>query len=231
MTKFLNTTALAGVALAGAMALGAANANAALMLSLDDNAGSSVIVTDGGMNDSNPNVGLVTYSGTVGATWISNITTGLGYPFPTFDFGHVDLNSVNTSIEAGHLTMILTATDQESVNELIRLENQIGGTLDQGGTLQTSVTVDGVAVPSLTQIFDNISPFSGSEKSDEITLTTGGMPYLYDVALRVDLWHTGGGSTSFNNELQQPVSEAGTLGLFGLGLMGLGMAMRRRKTA
>ena len=225
MTKFVKTATLAGIALAGALALGASSASAALMLSLDDNNGTVVNVNDG------MSPGVVSYSGMVGANWTINVTTGLGFPAPTFDPGHVDLNSVNVSLGAGTLTMILTATGQESVDEIIRIANAIGGTINQGGTLTTSVSVDGNNIPSLTQIFSGTNAFSGEVKSDEITLTNGGMPYTYDMALRVDIQHVQGGASSFNNEVQRPVSEAGTLGLFGLGLMGLGMAMRRRKTA
>ncbi|MEQ1515719.1 MAG: hypothetical protein ABL931_04425, partial [Usitatibacteraceae bacterium] len=65
--KKLFTTLLTAIALA----FGAGQANATLILTLDDGAGNSVTITDGGLNDGNPATGAVGFDGLLGNWWIN----------------------------------------------------------------------------------------------------------------------------------------------------------------
>lgn len=219
--------------LAAAIALGlgalvAAPASAALGLNLSDGS-ASVTVWDGGVGDINPAAGVVTFSGSVGADWIVNVTTGLGSG--VLGAGHMDLNSVNlSSILAGTstLTMMLTETGLTD-NGVVTVHGAIGGTTD--GSVAYGAFGDSWGDP----FYDDETIGSGSHTAPPIgftgsfsgSLDTDGGVEGYSMTIWTAITHGEGiHNSSFNFDVQVP--EPSALALLGLGALGLGFGRRRR---
>ncbi|MGA2863515.1 MAG: VPDSG-CTERM sorting domain-containing protein [Verrucomicrobiota bacterium] len=160
-------------------------------------------IVDGLPGDLNLNPGVVTYIGPVGLNWFVNVTTGISEKPTAF----MDLNSVDQSLGAGHLT--ITLTDGPFLQNGAVLAG-IGGTT--AGMVSYTTTFTG-------PIGGGPGPFAGS--------TTGaavGAPY--NLTQTVDIFHRGAGVSSFDATIGVPDGGL-TVALLGFAVMGV-EGLRRR---
>jgi hypothetical protein len=196
-------------------------AQATVTLFLNDNVGDTVTIADGSAGDANPASGAVTFIGALGV-WNINVSTGVsGSPVPS-----LDLNSIDVSTAAGHLTIMLSDTEFTTVSPTTVFE-QIGGTT--AGTVNFSgysSSSNGLfAETTLINTFTGLGPagFSGNFQD---TFNTASPFSLTEV---IDVWHTGAGTTSFDALVATPVPP--TALLLGTGLLGLvGLGWRRKRS-
>lgn len=217
---------LAAVALLGGAA-SPADAAFRLRFDLGNNGTYEVTVTDGGMGDSNPAAGVITYLDPLGAFTV-NVTTGVSKPAFT-GAPKIDLNSVVvTTATAGVLAIELTDTDFTGVN--LPLQFSVGGTT--GGTV--AFTGAGGVSNNEFDFSNGVSPTLATVGSAFAGAVTFGPTTAnpFSLSIRAVITHTGPASTSFDAELAAVPAPAGLL-LVGAAapLLGAGAWLRRRKVA
>lgn len=201
----------------------APRAEAAQMLTLTSGS-TSVTIQDNQAGDLNPLAGAITFMGSVGAFNRLNISTGVSKPIlGSAANPWMDLNSLNISSNGGG-TLVIDHFD-DGFTGLTNFSMGIGGSAGVGaggGNLTYSAYFNQGAGNVL---IDTLGPFSGVFAG-----TGGGGPTTlapYSLTQRVTIFH--GPSTvasSFNASL---IPEPATLALFGLGLIGVGVATNRRR--
>ena len=181
--------------------------------------------------DSNGNVGAITWIGSIGNFTI-NVSTGLSKPvFPSSaSLSRMDLNSVNTSTGADELLIFLTDTDfAGSLPGALR--GEVGGTTN--GTVDFAACKDPGNTEYSTECQETeptifLGPFEDGAFSDAATEPHGALG-PYSMTLIAHIVHGSGvQSTSFDFEVSN-IAEPATLALFGLGLIGVGTKIVRRR--
>jgi len=203
-----------------------------------------VTITDGGVGDLAVGIpGEILFSGAVGVFQINNVT-GLskGVLASSPHESHMDLASVDTSCVAvacagGLLTIELTDTGFDPLVNPGTLIGAVGGTVNgsalfkgykNGTNAEFAVSPIDVSIGPFVDAVGGITPtaFSGTDSQPH------GPIAAYSMTMVASIRHPGDRalSTSFNFALDN-VPEPATMTLFGIGLLGVGLATRRRRQA
>lgn len=230
-SSYLGAAAL--IAAAAGMAGQASDAEAAFMLELSDGI-TTETVTDGGMGDIAAAAGRIRYAGGIG-NFVINLTTGQSKPvLGSADMPELSLASVDVSSgTGGTFTIKLTDTDFDTPDGLTQWVTTVEGATT--GTLAFDVYVGADnAEFSLGHLVGSVGPENGfiDEVDEFLTLNPSG---AFSVTLVATLTHGfGWQATGFKAHVTDPpspmpVSEPRALALFGIGLLGMGAVLLRRR--
>ena len=199
----------------------AQQASAAIQMTLTDGT-NTVVIDDNMAGDFNPAIGVITFLGPVGCFGI-NVSTGLG-DAQAIGFTGIDLNSINTAQCAAPETLTISFSETGFVSGSA-FQGEIGGTLT-GLDIFAEMFAGSNVFYDETNSIGTYTQTSNGAFSNMFSGSVAGLPNPYSMTLVVAL--TGmEGTASFDFEGQVP--EPATIGLLGLSLAGLGVAMRRRR--
>ena len=224
-----------GVAAAALMATSTANASFIMYLDDSSTAGIDRIVQDDTLagvltsiglttsNDLDSTTGVVSYSGGFGS-FLVNFTTGLSKPLLSAPGTMFDLNSVTVSGGTGTLTIGLTDTD------FLRggagfLNFNIGGTTD--GTVSALAYMDAANLEFGTGTLMGSMSATNSAFSYASAGTTVNTTDPYSLTLIATVTHANAYDVSSFDAAVVP--EPSIIALMSIGLVGLGIAGRRKQ--
>jgi hypothetical protein len=208
------------------MALVGVTANPAeaapIQLGLSDGT-TTVIIEDGGIGDSNPLDGVITWVGSIGG-WLINVSTGNGIPTVNF----MDLNSINQS-NPGTGTTLTVAFSQIDITLAA-----LGYILEFGGTTTNASVVYSAFFDPLNNFFGgssfaSLGPFTGAFSGTTAGLIGAGSPYSLTQAFFITPTDPRLGAAFSGDGELNAVPEPGSLALLGGGLLGLASWARRRR--
>lgn len=211
----------------------ATSAHAIPQLRLESSAGGDVTIADGDATgpeiDLNSEAGVILFSGGI-AGWTMNITSGFSKPFLGSSLAPwLDLASANfTSHGGGTLNIWLTDTDFGPHSDAAHVMAAIGGTTSGNVTFKTYYDDNNAAFGTTHELTSmSFAPeyqaFSGALGAELVSAKP------YSLTMLVTLVHEGFEISSFDATTKVP--EPSSLLLLGAGLLGLGGAVRRRRSA
>jgi len=197
---------------------------------LDISGAITITIVDNSPQDMNPLPGAILFTGTGGA-FVVNVDTGLSKPaLPTPNM--MDLNAVLVTLSTSvtDITFKLGDIGFGSLSGGANLVQNFGGTLTAppGSTItfngyeDNGNTLFGTGGPHVGPATFGPGPFG----NQQITGLLGTSPFSLTETVTIHL--TGPGTVSFDTELRI-VPEPATLTLLGLGVLGLGACVWRRR--
>ena len=187
----------------------------------------TVTLTDNALGDGLAQEGAILFSGTVG-NFIINVETGLSKPIlGAASLPHMDLSSSNTSVGTGG-TLTVEFSDTGFTGVVPGFLTKVGGTA--GGTFQLDTYLDNSnAIFFIWTNLSTLGPFGAGAFSGESSASaTPVSPYSLTFMATINHGPSVTGTvTSFDAELTA-VPEPATMLLSGLGLLSLGVYLRRR---
>jgi len=217
--------------------IGAGQANAIPMLSMDDGT-TFVTIVDNGAGDTNALAGSINYSAPVGTFSNYSIVISVGTTKPLIgspEQPHLDLASVNvTSFGATSDVLTIKFTDTDFSNPspaVMGLVSEIGGVTDGTVTFATYYDTSNAAFGEANPL-SSLGPYSGGAFSgqDYVSLAslspTPADPYSITLVTTVSNGGGGGMITSYNASVDVP--EPSALLLLGSGMLGFAFIRRRK---
>jgi hypothetical protein len=213
---------LAGAALMNAAFLQSADASFVMFLDDLGDTSAPTIIFDGGTGDLQSLVGAITYSGSIGSSFI-NVTTGISKP----NIGPAQLNLTSVNVSGAACNLVLGLSDTDYAYTASSFLSEYGGTTTGSMSFVFKYDVsnnpfggveiaDGffASVPLLTT-------FSGSEVSSVVA------DNAYSLSLMAQINHGSSTKVSSFSASIQAVPAPGAALLFGSALLGLFLGRRK----